>query len=268
MPEGDKIRLATNIPGLKNKIYTNIADGKDSVFWYIQFNIPLDAETVSERTMKITDTSGYIMRTDISYMEGKNIIVISPLDSYEENVYYLLNVSKKVKSSSGKKMKTHIYILFKLMNNQISEFKILKSTFDAPKPKPRPKDYDERFRQKMYSFDETPFVKAGRDKLPAERLPVNVAVGVIGILIALFCFLWYNLYLIIAAAVVCVLGAYHIFRQLRKRVNRSVIAYNKGVVLFNKENYGEAQIWFKRAVNLDSSNEKAEYALNKAAYYK
>ena len=267
MAEDDKkIRLATNIPGLKNKIITHVLDGKDSVYWYIQFNVALDKETVSDKTMKITDTSGYIMRTDISYMEGKNIIVISPLDSYEENVYYILYISRKVKSSSGKKMKTKIHILFKLMNNQISDYKILKSNVEVPKPKPRPKNYDQ-VRSKVYSFDETPFKEAGRDKLPPARLPVNVTVGVVGLLVVAGYLFYPSMYVIFAGFAVCAVGAAHLIRQLAKKSNRSIIAYNRGVDAFNKERYADAETQFKKATGLDPNNEKAEYALNKVSYF-
>ena len=267
MPDETKIRLATNIPGLKDKIYTNILDGKDSVYWYIQFNVPLDKNTVSEKTMEITDTSGYIMRTDISYMEDKNIIVISPLDSYEENVYYLLYISKKVKSSSGKKMKNKIHILFKLMNNQISDYKILKSNVEVPKPKPRPKNYDQ-LRSRVYSPDVNRFSAAGSDKLPPAKLTVNVAVGIFGILIVAGYFFYASPYLLAAGFAVCALGAVHIVRQLRKKGNRSAMAYNKGASLFNRERYAQAEACFRKAAGIDANNEMAEYALSKVAYYR
>jgi len=266
MPGEGKIRLASNIPGLKDKINMNIMDGKDSVYWYIQFNVALDKDTVSDKTMKITDTSGYIMRTDISYMEGKNIIVISPLDSYEENIYYLLYISKKVKSSSGKKMKHEIHILFKLMNNQISDYKILKSNVEVPKPKPRPKNY-EQSRSRVYSFDNAPFEKAGKDKLPPAKLPVNVAVGIVGILIVAGYYFYQNRYVLAAGFVVCAIGAAHMIRQMTKKSNRSIMAYNKGVGLFNRGKYPEAENCFKKAAKIDPGNERAEYALNKVSYY-
>ena len=266
MAEKGNIRLATNIPGLKDKIYTNIKDGKDAVHWYIQFNVPLDRQTVSHKTMKITDTSGYIMRTEISYMQGKNIIVINPLDSYEQNVYYILNISKKVKSSSGKKMRTEIYIIFKLMNNQISDYKVLKSNVEVPKPRPRPKNY-EQLRTRVYSFDETPFINAGQDKLPGAKLSVNLAAGVVGILVLAGYLLHSNIYILIAGGVLCVSGAAHIIYQIRRKQTRSVMLYNKGTRLFNGERYAEAELCFKKASLLDPDNEMAEYAVNKVAFY-
>jgi len=266
LAEGDKIRLATNIPGLKDKIYANISDGKDSVYWYLQFNIPLDKNTVSDKTMKITDTTGYIMRTDISYIEGKHIIVISPLDSYEENVYYLLYISRRVKSSSGKKMRTKIHILFKLMNNQISDYKILRGDVDVPQPKPRPKDYDQ-LRSRVYSLDETPYAEAGRGKLPPAKLSVNVVIGALGLLIVAGYFFYESTYLIAAGFAVCALGAAHIVAQVRKKSVRSALAYNRGVQCFNGEKYARAKIYFRKAALIDPGNEMAEYALNKVEYY-
>ena len=267
MADDKKIRIASNIPGLKDKIISHIQDGKDTIYWYIQFNVPLDKNTVSHKTMSITDTSGYIMRTDISYMEGKHIIVISPLDSYEENVYYLLNITKKVKAESGRKMKTKIYILFKLMNNQISEYKILKSNVEVPKPKPRPKNYDQ-IRSRVYSFDQTPFVEAGKDKLPPMKMSVNVVAGVLGIIIMGCYFFFLDPIFLFGGFVVCLLGIAHIIYQIRQKKFRSLMAYNKGVRYFNKEKYPLAEACFKKAQGLDQNNEEAEYALNKVGYFK
>ena len=78
--EPPRIRIATSDPKLKDKIQINLEGPIDNVYWYIRFNIPLDEESVNDKTMEVTDTEGYIMRTDISYQGKHNRIVISPLD--------------------------------------------------------------------------------------------------------------------------------------------------------------------------------------------
>ena len=267
LSNGDKIKIATNIPGLKDKIITHISDGKNTVYWYIQFNVPLDESTVSDKTMNITDTSGYIMRTDISYMKGKNIIVISPLDTYEQNVYYILSISTKVRALSGRKMQSQIHILFKLMNNKIADYKVLKSNAEIPAPKKRPHNYDE-IRQKLYASDESIFKTAGQDTLVPAKLSINIVAGVIGILIMACFFYFTNIAILAAGFLVCLLGVSHIIYQMSRKKIRSVMVYNKGVRKFNRGQYAEAELYFKRASLLDQNNETAEYALNKVEYYK
>lgn len=269
----NRIKIATNIPGLKDKIQTNITGSTDSIYWYIRFNIPLDESSVSEKTMRVTDTDGYIMRTDISYDTEKNIIVISPLDTYEQEVFYILNISKKVKSRRGNKLKNQMYILFKLKGNQVTEFKTLKSNVEVPQAKKRPKNYDAMFREKIktasrvYSFDDTPFKQAGQDKLPTTDVKVNIWIGVIGLAIVIaFLFIKMIVFLIIGI-LVCVTGIVHISMQMSKKETRSVLAYNSGVRKFNKEKYKEANFSFKKALLINPQNEMAEYAINKMTFY-
>jgi len=270
----DRIKIATNIPGLKDKIQTHLGDDTDNIFWYIKFNIPLDETSVSEKTMNVTDADGYLMRTEITYDDNRHLIVISPLDTYEQEVFYILRISTKVKSKRGNNLKSKMYILFKLTNNQISEFKTLKSNVHIPDVKKRPKNYDAMFREKiqtasrLYSFDETPFKEAGPDKLPTAPVKVNIWLGVGGLSILIVFIIINNMLIVAAGLLVCAAGIVHIIVQLSKSDVRSVFAYNRGVRRFNKENYAEAGVYFKKAVALDPHNEMAEYAVNKMTFYK
>lgn len=265
----DRIRLATSIPSLKDKIHVDIAPDTDDVYWYIRFNIPLDEESVSEKTMDVTDTEGYIMRTDITYDKNRNMIVISPIDSYEQDVFYLLNISQKVKSAKGQNLRSKIHILFKLLEGEISEFKVLKSTVKVPVPKPRPKNYEQRIaKTKLYSFD--PATLTGgepHDKLRPMPVRANIVVAVLGLaMLAINVFLKIGI-LWVAAFLVCAIGAVILFIQLIQPPQRSAVLYNRGARNFNKENYKKADKMFKRALKLDENNERAEYASNKVSYY-
>lgn len=266
--DNKNIKIATSIPSLKDKIHVKVEEGSNTIYWYIKFNIPLDEHSVSEKHMSVTDTDGYIMHTDIAYDTDKNLIVISPLDSYEQNRFYLLNISKKVKSARGQNLKREIHILFKLLNNQISEYQILKSTVTVPKPKPRPKDYDQRNpKSKVYSFDQKIVSSLPQDKLPQAAVKVNVLLGIAGLATALSGLFFSNLPLMGVGILACILGVAHIFYQLSRKTQYSVLVYNKGVRLFNKEHYEEAEQRFKMALAIDPDNEMAEYALDKVYFY-
>jgi hypothetical protein len=268
------------VPGLKNKIQAhldNLADDTN-IFWYIKFNIPLDETSVSEKTMNVTDTDGYLMRTEITYDDVKHVIQISPLDTYEQEVFYILRISKKVRSKRGHKLKSEIYILFKLMNNQISEFKTLKSNVQIPSVQKRPKNYDAMFREKIqkekaqtasriYSFDDTPFKEAGPDRLPTAPVSINILVGIVGIVVVVAFIITRLMPILYAGLAVCGLGLAHIIAQIRKREMRAVLAYNAGVRKFNKERYDDARYSFKKAALFDPHNEMVEYANNKMTFY-
>ncbi len=263
-----KFKIKASDPRLYSKIHTNIDEFSDTIFWQIRFNLPLDESTVSEKTMGVTDVHGYIMRTDISYDASKNMIIITPLDTYEENIFYLLNISKRVKSKSGSKLKSKIHILFKLYNNQISEYKVLKSNVIVPEPKPRPKNYDQIIsKAKVYSFDSFNNDKIFRDKLPYAPIGLNLFISVLGIIMLASNFYIENTWLFIGSMGVLFLGTLHIIFQSFKKELRSRVSYNLGVIRFNKGNFAKAKKYFQKALILDDLNEMAEYANFKVSIY-
>lgn len=141
---GKEVKLATTDPDLKDRIKIDIDDDSgEGIYWYIKFNIPLNENTVSNKAMTITDAKGYKMRTEIMYYKSRNTIVISPKESYMENVFYILTISKKVKSLGGNHLKGDTHILFKLKDNQISQYEILKDDIKIPAPCERPINYEE-----------------------------------------------------------------------------------------------------------------------------
>jgi len=218
--------------------------------------------------MGVTDTGGYIMRTDITYDPDKNWIVISPLDTYEQGRYYLLRVSRKVRSKRGQRLKSQINILFKLNNNQISEYKVLRQDVKPPGIKRRPPNYDVvHTRSKVYSTDGNEIGSIKQDKLPIAELNINILPGVIGLLMAIGSIYIGNTELIILSVLGCAGGLLYIFRQLTNPENRSVRFYNRGAKKFNQEKYDIAKYLLERSHKLDGNNEYTEYALYKVEFY-
>ncbi len=267
----DNIRIKASNPSLESKINVEINQPTDTVYWYIKFNIALDPESVSEKTMSVTDTMGYIMRTFITYNESRHMIVISPLDTYEQKRFYVLNISKKVRSAKGQELKHEIHILFKLLNDEIQEFEILKSNVKLPKPKPRPKDYDQKYtRSKVYSYDGKSLGTVSSDKLPFAGIRINPILGVLGIGILIWSLtrVPLSLDLMITALIICGVGLAHIVYQMTRREFRANMLYNRGVMQFNSGKYQKADKLFNKAHALDVNNELAEYAVNKVTFYK
>jgi len=267
-----KIRVAVSDPRLKDKIKIDLSGIGDleTVYWYIRFNIPLDETSVNEENMEVTDTDGYIMRTDISYRSSDNRIVISPLDTYEEKRYYLLKVSKKVCSAKGQNLKTVISILFKLYQGQISEYKILKKDVPVPPSKPRPKNYDEmQDNRRPNDLDNYSENVKNHVQMKADAVSINPAVGIVGFLLVFLGFaMGPNIPVVIFALILCVFGAVHIFIQWQNKVFRAKMLYNKGVRYFNKMQYSLAKASFEKALQLNPDNELAKYGLVRVGIYK
>ncbi|MCL2225003.1 MAG: tetratricopeptide repeat protein [Defluviitaleaceae bacterium] len=266
-----KIRVAVSDPKLQGKIKIDLSGigDIDTVYWFIRFNIPLDETSVNEKSMEVTDTDGYVMRTEISYRSDDNRIVISPLDSYEEQRYYLLKVSKKVCSAKGQNLKSVISILFKLYKGQISEYKILKKDVPVPPSRPRPQNYDEmQQNREPNDLDNYSQNIKTHSKMTADSVGINPAVGIIGFVLVFAGFAIMSVPLIITAMVVCALGAAHISAQWQNKVFRAKMYYNKGVRHFNKMQYQPAKAAFERSLQLDPKNELSKYGLVRVGIYK
>jgi tetratricopeptide (TPR) repeat protein len=264
-----KIRVAVSDPKLKDKIKIDLSGPLDTVYWFIRFNIPLDETSVNEKNMEVTDTEGYIMRTDISYKAETNQIAISPLDSYEDERYYLLKVSKKVRSKKGQNLKSIISILFKLYKGEISEYKVLRKDVPVPSSRIRPKDYDQMQASRVSNYlDNYSENIANRVRMTPDSVGVNPLVGILGLVMVLFGFASSGNGLIIAGMLVCALGAAHIYIQWQNKIFRAKMLYNKGVRFFNRMQYGEAKTAFGKALELNPNNELAKYGLVRVGIYK
>ena len=263
-----RIRVATSDPKLKSKLQVVLTGPTDSIYWYIRFNIPLDEESVNESTMEVTDTEGYIMRTDISYQPTDNRIVISPLDSYEEERYYLLKISKAVRSAKGQNLKSVISILFKLYQGAISEYKVLKKEVPVPPSKPRPVNYDEMQEvRKPNDLDNYVENRKTHTDMKTEPLGMNLWVGVGGLLLILLGLAISDVLVISIAIVICFGGVVHIYLQWRSRGFRSNMYYNRGVRLYNRMEYERAKTAFEKALVSNPKNELAKYGLVRVGMY-
>ena len=265
----ERIRIATNIPSLKNKIRTDItADSTEAIYWYIRFNIPLDAASVSPQTMEITDTDGYIMRTDIAYDANQNRISICPLDSYEQGRFYLLNISTKVRSAQGQNLKTKLHILFKLYDNKVSEFKVLNKGVKVPTPKPRPANYDrmQEFRPPN-RLDITLSEDTPLDTMDTIEVDFKIWPGIVALGILVIGIISLNAIFILITVGICMAAAVHIAMQLKNKPTLSRIQYNRGVRAFNRAKYISAKRIFEKSLGTDPNNDQAKYGVYKANLY-
>ncbi len=265
MREGN-LRYASSNKDLEDRIKVKMEAGADTIYWHITFNLPLDPTSVSENTMYVTDLGGYVLNSFIEYDVETNLIVISPLESYEENFYYILNITTKVKSAKGQNLKVPVIILFKLMENEISEMKVLPSNVKTPEPIKRPLDYKAKeVKSKVFSDGEI-YGNVANDRLKTLPLNLNPIFAIIAVAIT-FGLSMVSLTLGAIGLVATVIAIGLLIQQVTAKKTRAIITYNAGVKAFNNGDYRSAKTQFNKAFLMDSQNEKIEYALTKVDYY-
>ncbi|MCL2236454.1 MAG: hypothetical protein FWB98_08455 [Defluviitaleaceae bacterium] len=263
-------------PNMKTKIATNITDPGGTVYWYIRFNTPLDEETVSRRTMNVTDTTGYILHTLITYDASRNLIVLNPMDLYRQNEYYILHISKKVRSAKGRPLPKNVYIMFKLVGEQISEFHMLK---EASVPKPMEKTKAMRKAEqaelaeaiaKVSEGAKPPKEKTSKPAKPAHPTVPYGPIGIklhfafIGLMLMLGSLMTQTVGIILGGMGAALLGLGHIIFQMTKKPTMSAINYNLGAHNFNKQAYDKAVKFFEKSKTQDPGNKLPKSALTKA----
>jgi len=264
-----KIRVATSDPSLKDKIKINLTGDIDTIHWSIRFNIPLDETSVNDKTMEVTDTDGYVMRTEITYVHGSNSITISPLDSYEEQRFYLLKISKKVRSAKGQHLKSEINILFKLYQGKMAATKTVKQDIPVPKSRPRPRNYDDLQPLRVHNdLDNYVDNLEHRSRLSLDANGINPVVGILGFLGVVGGIIAGSLPVMVVSAILCVLGALHIILQWQNKNFRAKMHYNKGVKHFNKMQYQLAKAAFQQSLSVNPAYENAKYGLERVKVYK
>lgn len=270
------LRYSASNPKLNNKIYSKVDPNKDTVYWYIKFNIPLDPNSVNENNMYVTDVGGYVMQTFIEYSPENTLISISPIDSYNQNTYYILTVTTNVRSSKGNKLPREVHIVFKLVQDRISEYEVMKKEVEVPAPKKRPKNYDiskVKSKVKGYNKDLNVHLKgnnlSGNAEKPLEKLKihVNYIPAIISYILVIISIFFNNFIILLVFLLLAVIASVYVLASINKSDNKSAIYYNIGVNQFNKENYGSAKINFRKAQILNSKNKLIEYANIKIDFY-
>jgi hypothetical protein len=278
MNDDENIKILSTNSDVKDKVRTNVHKGSDTVYWYIRFNNLLDKDSITKESMDVTDKYGYIMKTYITYDEVRNFIIISPIDTYHENVYYILNLKEGIKSEKGNQLKNKINVLFKLLGNELSEFEILKSTVKVPEPIERPPNYDELVTTNALEAYVRKLERLKKDKKTAKntkeipeftshKMKLNVVALVIGIVLTIASIPIKNLPISIIALAIAVLGFIHTVYQISKKEFRAILMYNFGVYNFKKEKYDKAYLQFKKAHSLYELNETIEFAAKKSKFY-
>lgn len=261
-----KIKLDSSLKDINKKFKNEIEDTKNKIYWYIKFSSPLDETSVSNETMCVTRTDGYIFDTKIIYNKKLELIVIEALENYKEDEYYILQVSKDVRDEKKVSLKRQINILFKVKGGEIYEFKEL-----AYNIKVKPPRYRAPTKARVYSFQKNnkknPLENIKQDKLPFTSIHLNPIIMIIGLLIFGVGY-WRNISVASIVGIgISILGLIYIIWQSRKDEFKSNFYYNLSVINFNNGKYKSANKNLQKAIKINPENEYAEYAINKVTFF-
>ena len=266
-----KIRVAVSDPALAEKVKINLPDASEPVFWYIKFNTELDAVSVNHKSMRVTEENGYILETEITYDTKKHLIVIKPIDPYEEGIYYILTISKKVSSKGGNKLRRDIYILFKIKDKRIDEYRALPPDTVVEKPRKKPEKLKRETAARAYTSEASLKIEktaaAALPTLPYGKMGINVLVAGLSMPVVILGLLSQTDSWIYSGTGILLLGIIHLIIQMINKKKRACVVYNAGVVLFNAGRYKGAAKRLEKAAKLDPMNELAEYAISRVKYY-
>lgn len=261
----DFIEIKAN-KSIKNKIKSNFNGYTNRFFWNIKFNIPLLMTSVNSETTNVTNEFGEILQAKVFYIPYDNMLVIEPHESYADDVYYFLNVSKGVCSENGQNLKNEIHIRFKLKNKKIAEIRTFKGEI--------------RFKKVPLSIRlNLPYIRIsnkfgiGMKSNYEYRMPILIfPYFILPIFICIVTFLLiprnidYMVGYSICIAMIILQIVVFIVQYNGKR-RKSIFYHNKGVNCYNSRQLLDALDFFEKAHQIDKNNKASEEAINKVNRY-
>lgn len=100
--------------GSENLVKQDLKFKTGKFVWRIKFTAPLNPSSVNNNTLYVTDSKGDLLSTSIRYDAENRIIEIEPRASYSSEETYTLNVTRRVESKGGQRLKNEIQIKFNL----------------------------------------------------------------------------------------------------------------------------------------------------------
>ncbi|WP_108668917.1 Ig-like domain-containing protein [Peribacillus acanthi] len=87
--------------------------------WSITFNDPVDEKTAKSTTIYIVDSSNRKHPTKLSVEgKGRNILTVTPAQSYNYKKNYTLVIKKSLRSSDKEYLREHIYLPFEVQEKK------------------------------------------------------------------------------------------------------------------------------------------------------
>ena len=108
------IEILSVSPGSEGKVKQELKFKTGKFVWRVKFTAPLNPATVNNNNLYVTDSNGNLLDTIIRYDAEKKCIDIEPAGLYIPLETYTLNVTKRVESKGGQKLKEEVQIRFNM----------------------------------------------------------------------------------------------------------------------------------------------------------
>lgn len=100
--------------GYENRIRQNLHFKTGKFVWRCRFTTALDPSTITSDNLFVTNESGQRLNMRITYNDAAMEIEVEPIEPYAQNTNYFLNITTKVKSRGGQRLKEPVQIKFRL----------------------------------------------------------------------------------------------------------------------------------------------------------
>lgn len=101
-------------PGMESLVSEKMKFKTSKFVWRIRFSASLDGRTINNKNVTVLKPNGAPLITNISYDTSTNTIQVEPLEPYDQDESYTLNISTAVRSSKGKSLSKQVSIRFKM----------------------------------------------------------------------------------------------------------------------------------------------------------
>ncbi len=100
--------------GYENRVKQNLSFKTGKFVWRCRFTTALDPSTINAENLFVQSETGARMATKFKYDDTTNEIEVEPLEPYAQDTDYFLNITTKVKSRGGQRLKEPVQIKFRL----------------------------------------------------------------------------------------------------------------------------------------------------------
>ncbi len=109
------IEILSVSEGSESKVKQDLKFKTGKFVWRVKFTAPLNPATVNNNNLYVTDSKGTLLNTIIKYDAQKKVIEIEPTGAYAQLETYTLNVSRRVESQGGQKLKEEVQVRFNVV---------------------------------------------------------------------------------------------------------------------------------------------------------
>ena len=108
------IEILSVSEGSEGKVKQDLKFKTGKFVWRVKFTAPLNPSTVNNNNLYVTDSQGNLLNTIIRYDSEKRCIEVEPAGSYTPLETYTLNITRRVESQGGQKLKEEVQVRFNM----------------------------------------------------------------------------------------------------------------------------------------------------------